>query len=403
MFSTANIDYIKTENIDNAFLKFYKGAQVVYVEDFVQGVEYSVKGYTSYTIVTEQAITGNEELKEYKSVSNIKLYTPYLDLIDFGCVGDGVTDDTSKINQAIQQVLSSGGGSVFGRTNKFKVSSISIPNTDWQKIEIMGGGMPVPQFGTIGTYDVNKFKNQMEIISNLNDPTKGVVDVQSGTAYNDFNFAFLSLKNLRIKTYQNPNCRAVNAYYATQLNMENVYIDTGVYNVQCVEPTNGTTGIITPQNANGGFNYLRYVSVQGFHSGIDVHEHTDGDQIILHSCKNGLTIKAGDHASYFKRVLGQRNTNQVTVEGTQLFEIAQLNMEYVGTGQYDASNAWQRPNFEINDPNNLGIGEIHWANVRGNVGKVPYIRINGASGIIVKRIGAENRLLAPGNPDPNPA
>lgn len=316
----------------------------------------------------------------------------FIDLINFGCVGDGVADDTSTFNAAIVELISRGGGTIYGRDRKYKVSSITIPDVPtWLKIEIAGSGMPVNRFGTVGNFDISGGIGTMQIISTLNDPTKGVINVSPGS-FNGFNMVFLSIKNLAMRTYNNPNCWGINAINANQLNVENFAYDTGVYNVQASDPTNLSVGILTPQRGNGAFTYLRNVSISGVQYGIQVEEHTDGDQIILSSCKVGLLYKQADHASYLKRVCSQRNTTHVKVIGSCNFIIEELNMEYAGAGQTDSNNAWQNTVYELDDATNLGVGEIKYHNVKGALGKVNTFRFNGGSNVIVKRIGNETRI-----------
>ncbi|KAA0126439.1 hypothetical protein FY557_17465 [Chryseobacterium sp. SN22] len=330
----------------------------------------------------------------------------YIDLIDYGCKGDGVTDDTLKFNEAIVEALSSG-RALYGRSNTFKVSTLNVPAVNtWKKLEIFGDFMPIPTYGTIGNIpDYAQIQKGMRIISGWAGTTQnmGVLLVQNNpNLFDNFNFITLVLRNLVISTYDNPKLSGVQAYNAQQLIMHNVLIDTGVYNVASLEPTYETAAVVTPHNSNGAKNTLRNVMASGYFTGISIHEHTDGDDIAIHSCKHALRFRNADHASYFGRVLSQRNTNVVTVEGQHLFTIAQLNMEYVGSNQSDSTNAWQKVQYELNDPSNLAMGSITYANVRGGVGKVPYFRINGGSGVIVKRVGSDTRLTGAGIADPNP-
>ena len=77
--------------------------------------------------------------------------------------------------------------------------------------------------------------------------------------------------------------------------------------------------------------------------------------------------------------------------------IEQMNTEQPGPGQTDANNAWQALVSDINDPKNLGFGDINYWVVEGNVGAVEKFTRNGGASIKSRRIGsapAETTQLA---------
>ena len=133
---------------------------------------------------------------------------------------------------------------------------------------------------------------------------------------------------------------------------------------------------------------LRNVIVTGYHTGIVVNEHTDGDNINLASNLNGLQFAFAHHASRFGRVGAQRCANAVTVTGKHGFTIEQLDMEIAGKGQTDSHNAWQATTYNLNDPDNLGVADINYWVVEGNVGAVEKFTRNGGASIRARRIGS---------------
>jgi hypothetical protein len=163
---------------------------------------------------------------------------------------------------------------------------------------------------------------------------------------------------------------------------------TDIYNVQASKPTRGTAGISTPACNNGALTILRNVIVTGYHTGILVNEHTDGDNIVVASNINGLEFLFAHHASRFGRVGTYRNTHHVTVSGRHGFSIEQMNTEQPGPGQTDANNAWQALVSDVNDPKNLGFGDINYWVVEGNVGAVEKFVCNGGASIRARRIGS---------------
>ncbi|AZA93030.1 Uncharacterised protein [Chryseobacterium nakagawai] len=310
----------------------------------------------------------------------------YIDLIDFGCAGDGITDDTAKINAAIVQLINDGGGFLYGRDRKFKVSSITIPDVQkWCRIGIMGSYAPAFRFGTVGTFDV-KTKNGMEIISSLNDTSKGIINVSAGSGFGGFNLVSLDIQKLTVRAYNNPQCHGINATNAAQLNIENVIVDTGVYNVQSSLPTAITAGILTPKLSNGAWTTLKNLVVCGYYTGAYIYEHTFGDYVIFASNKIGIRLYKANHSSLFLRPGFYRNQKDIVVEDTHRFRIAEMAVEMVGAGQYDANNEWQKSVYNLEDIGNKGSGTIHYDVCLGGVGPVDTFTKNGGTGITCTKI-----------------
>ena len=200
------------------------------------------------------------------------------------------------------------------------------------------------------------------------------------------------LRNLDVRTYDNPAIGGIDLKNALQCRLENIFINTGVYNVQASLPSHGTSGLVTPACNNAALTILRNLVVTGYHTGILVNEHTDGDNIVVGSNVNGLEFAFAHHASRFGRVEACRNTHHITVSGKHGFSIQQLDTEQPGPGQTDSQNLWQTLVSNINDPKNLGIADINYWVVEGNVGAVEkFTRIGGAS-IYARRIGSTKSI-----------
>jgi len=343
-------------------------------------------------------------LKKINSFNISALYYGLIDVKTEGAKGDGVTNDTNAIQSCVNKCIQQGGGTLLFHQGTYLVSKINIPNvTDWYSIGFEGIFNPAQRYGTIaipGLYDPDVTKPNGTVIKGIDNTVEAIIYVENGNSYGDFNLTHLCVKNLTIRTpTENPNIHGINAENAAQLECEHVIIDTGVYNVHCIEPTNIKSGLITPRNSNCAKTLLYDLCISGFYNGILVGEHTNGNEIKVSSCVNGLTFVYADHSSLFTRVCLQRNTNQVYIAGQHVFVIHELNMEYAGSGQTNPTNAWQSTQYEVKDPNNWGTGNITYANVKGNVGKVSTCRIQGGNGIIIKRVGSDTKLTSPGIPD----
>lgn len=308
-------------------------------------------------------------------------------VLNYGAVGDDKTDNTDAFSACLKDVIAAGGGRMMIPDGIYR-GRIIIPGTkEWITIEIVGESEPTPVWGTIGAFPM---PNNGTIIKCVAESGPAVISAANvpEKLYMRFSGANVSLRNLDVRTYENPGIGGIDLLNAAQCKIENVFVNTDIYNVQASKPTRGTAGISTPACNNGGLTILRNVLVTGYHTGILVNEHTDGDNISLGSNINGLEFMMNHHASRFGRVCAQRCTHAITVTGRHGFSIEQLNIEIAGRGQTDDNNKWQATAYDINDPGNLGSGDINYWVVEGNVGAIEKFTRNGGTGIRARRIGS---------------
>ena len=308
-------------------------------------------------------------------------------VLKYGATGDDKTDNTAAFSACLDAVIEAGGGRMFLPDGVYR-GRIIIPGTKkWITVEIVGESEPTPVWGTIGSFP---FQKNGTIVRCLDKKGQAVITAQNspGRLYMSFSGTYVILRNLDVRTYDNPAISGIDLKHAAQCKIENVFVNTDVYNVQASKPTHGTSGVITPANNNGAWTVLRNVVVTGYHNGIVVNEHTDGDSIALGSNINGLNFLGANHASRFARVCSQRCTHHVTVSGRHGFSIDQLNTEMPGRGQTNAGNAWQTLVSDINDPKNLGIGDINYWVVLGGKGAVDQFIKKGGASIRARRIGS---------------
>jgi len=307
--------------------------------------------------------------------------------VDYGAVGDDSTDNTGAFSLCLEAVIEAGGGRMFLPDGIYR-GRIIIPGTQkWVTVEIVGESPPTPVFGTIGSFPLQK---NGTIVKSLSTSGPAVISAENSPEklYMIFSGVNVIIRNLDIRTYDNPGIGGIDLKYAAQCKIENVSINTDTYNVDATKPTHGTSGLITPAINNAAMTVLRNVLVTGYHSGITVNEHTDGDNIVVASNINGLEFLQAHHASRFARVGTYRNTHHISVLGIHAFSIEQMNTEKPGEGQTNSENDWQTLVSDINDPQNLGIGDINYWVVLGGLGAVDqFVKIGGAL-IRARRIGA---------------
>ncbi|MDA0334141.1 MAG: glycosyl hydrolase family 28-related protein [bacterium] len=309
--------------------------------------------------------------------------------VDYGAVGDDDTDNTAAFSACVAAAIEAGGGRICIPAGVYR-GRITIPPfqaSSWLVIEIVGAGQPVPVFGTIGACPL---LDNGTIIRGLDTSGPAVIAAtpDPSAPYGQFSMLHVIIRDLEVRTCDDPRIGGIDLQYVQQCKVENVVINTGVYNVQASMPTHGTKGLITPACNNAAFTILRNVVVTGYHTGIVVNEHTDGDSIVVASNMNGLEFVQGHHASRFGRVGAYRCPNMVTVTGQHGFSIEQLNIEKAGPKQTDEGNAWQATVYDINDPDDLGMADINYWVVVGNVGARDVFTCNGGASIRARRIGS---------------
>ena len=312
-------------------------------------------------------------------------------VLDYGAVADDKTDNSEAFSACLKAVVSVGGGRVYLPAGVYRgrmaIPPVSKPIVSWITVEIVGEREPTPVFGTIGSFPLQQ---NGTILKSLSESGPAVISAAASprALYGSFSALNVVLKNLDVRTYDDPGIGGVDLGYALQCKLENVFINTGVYNVQASKPSHGTVGLVTPACNNAALTVLRNVVVTGFHTGIQVNEHTDGDNIVVASNINGLEFCQAHHASRFARVGTYRNTHHVTVSGKHGFSIEQMNTEMPGRTQTNKANSWQALVSDVNDPKNLGSADINYWVVLGASGAVDQFVKNGGVGIHARRIGS---------------
>jgi len=325
----------------------------------------------------------HEKQTRSEGVSLVRVFNA----LDYGAKGDDQTDNTGAFSACLKDVIEAGGGRMVIPDGVYR-GRVIIPGTNkWVTVEIVGESEPTPIFGTIGAFS---FPQNGTVIKCDSETGPAVISAANAPEklYMEFSGVNVSLRNLDVRTCDNPGIAGIDLLNAAQCKLENIFVNTDRYNVQAAKPTHGTIGISTPACNNGAFTILRNVTVTGYHTGILVNEHTDGDNIIVASNVNGLEFAFAHHASRFGRVGAYRCTRCISFNGKHGFSIEQLNVEIAGPGQTDEANSWQATEFNLHDPKNLGTGDINVWVVEGNVGAVERFTRNGGEQIQARRIGS---------------
>jgi hypothetical protein len=314
--------------------------------------------------------------------------TRVFNVFHYGAAGDDKTDNTAAFSACLKAVIDAGGGRMYVPAGVYN-GRIVIPPIEpprWFSLEIVGESQPASTFGTVGRFEM---QNNNSIIKCVADDGPAVISATPASPQaGSFSGVNVVIKDLEVRTCNDPRIGGIDLEWAQQCRLENVFVNSGIYNVQAAKPTRNTKGLVTPAINNGALTVLRNVIVTGYHTGIVVNEHTDGENVVVASNIDGLCFAKAYHASRFGRVGAYRCTNMITVTGQHGFSISQLNIEHAGPGQTDGNNAWQTTVNDLNDPDNLGIADVNYWVVLGNVGVSEIFTRNGGASILTRRIGS---------------
>lgn len=270
------------------------------------------------------------------------------------------SENTAAFNECLSALKTDGGGTMYVAKGIYQ-GNCKVPKTggtDWVAITIEGESQPPMIFGTIGTFTLPT--NTGTIIQS-NTASQGAVIMAEESDlvgnFNGFSSVNVTLKNLQIRTANNPAIHGVDMRYAQQLQCENLFINNATYSPQSSSPTNGKYGLIGPNISNGAITYLRNISVSGYNDGIRVSEHTEASVITLTACYNGLTLLDAAHNSYFTRIAAQLCVNAISVQATtygHTFGIGSLCIEHYDPAYLSQGASWMEPDYDINDSGNDG-------------------------------------------------
>lgn len=180
---------------------------------------------------------------EEKSAA-LGLKTTVFDALSYGAVGDDKTDNTAAFSKCLQAMVDAGGGRMTLPDGIYQGRMIIPGTAKWITIEIAGQTEPTPVFGTIGSFP---FPSNGTIVKCLAASGPAVISAANapGRLYANFSGVNVVLRNLDVRTQDNPGIGGIDLKNAAQCKLENVFVNTGRYNVQASRPTHGTCGSIT--------------------------------------------------------------------------------------------------------------------------------------------------------------
>ncbi len=313
---------------------------------------------------------------------------------DYGAIGNGVTDDTAAIQAAIDAASAAGGGVVYLRAGIYLCNGAftARSNSILQMPDVASAAAPkaIILQGDFPPLFANAIATSGQVV-----PTAGTIikSTRAGTGTRpailggiatggSFTNVLLGVRNMTIRTFDNPTLSAINAGMCAEFLCENVVIDTGTGLPLVSNPTTAAAvGVRMPENNNGAYSYMRNVNVAGYYVGVEVGEHADISEISSWFCRYGYLFYNAHHAMRCGRIMSVWCVNPIgsggngaASAGSAVIQIQQLNIE-----ANPAVGPWYTADVDIADGSQLLVGTVHIHRVKPGLGaQYDYTRSGGA-------------------------
>lgn len=296
-------------------------------------------------------------------------------------VGDGVTDDTVALQNAIDYLKEIGGGKLF-----FPAATYLL-NGDLKDIDVYNSIIKIPynesvtappisivlegEYETASAYPENTAvppiaKSTIFYVKRNHDVTGSFPSVfgskfkSTDNSFNNSTYTDITLylKNFIIRQKNNGNLTDLQLKYVANVVIENVVSDVDVDGQECSYPTDTRSrGLVLPTLNNYALVRVRNYYAIGRYTGIIHNEHANLDNIFIQRCNRGIRVEQAHHGCYYGKILMQNVHTCLSANGDCRIYGGVLNVENDG-----------KTTVIIDDENNAIYGDIKIHNVRVGVG-----------------------------------
>ncbi len=287
-------------------------------------------------------------------------------VLDFGAVGDGITDDTAAIQAAINYASERGGGRIFFPYTKggYRLASPGIEEYNGRKVRaqlvippennaniFLEGEMPCKMLysyqvrplsdvqnnftpTTFGTQSINNTRlfsdwDAPEVHDPSERPWAMIAAPEGNSCKGHFSMSQFSMANLEFRVRMDTEKMYPTQSAANFQNISHVWISDCQFclneNVgdtllekELLENPCHTVGLMMSGDQNDN-NVLRNVAVQGFKYGFVLGEHVVADYLYVHNCENAIAFHDCSHISVITHIVAQHNKRIVTTAPDHLF------------------------------------------------------------------------------------
>lgn len=339
----------------------------------------------------------------------------------FGAKGDGVTNDTPSIQQAINACDLNGGGIVYFPNGIYFIDGAKDSNSNSQiyfPLNSLSSSINLKCIRLRGQTPPNEYSNPFFSAGENDHPNSSVIlksnMLSSGniigsrseaSTWGDFNFIHAKIENISVRIRSMTGATNVTPL-ATGINMGNVALYTGKYIEVCttsqmyatLEPSTTCNGVIMPRNNNFAICNMDNFNIYGVNTAVDCYEHTHLDNFLIDTCIAGLNFNNVNHSIHVTKGCVARSRYNITAQNFSYFYVDHISFEN-DTAKDVATPTWNRTLLDLYDVEGTSFGTVRVHKVRAGVGAdyTTFLRNRINSNIKFIRISELSKEFNPNN------